>query len=260
MELARNRLVDYFRILSSLVLREMSARYGKKPGGYIWAFLDPVSHVVLLSLVFMAIAHMPALGTSFPLFFATGYIAFQFYGSTLAYINRSLSANRAMMSYSAIAPIDFVTARFVLQLFTTIVVSVVIFSVIAANLHFDLVLRWELILEAIALAALLGLGVGLFNSVMFPLSPLYEKTFLTVNRPVMLISGVFFLPDAIPQPYAELLSWNPICHAVMRFRSGFYDKYAPQMLDMEYLYMFASVAFVLGLFAFTLSRDVVRDR
>lgn len=260
MELARDQLFSYFRVISSLVLREMSARFGSKPGGYIWALLDPVSHVALLTLVFMAFSRVPPLGNSFPLFFATGYFGYLFYSGTLTYVSRSLSANRSLLSYPAIAPIDFVTARFVLQVVTTALVSLIIIFLIVADLHFETVIRWERILEAIVAISILGLGASLFNSVVFPQSPLYEKIFMMVNRPLMLISGVFYLPDSIPLPYRDYLGWNPLCHAIMLFRSGFYDKYEPQMLDMGYLYICALTALLVGLAMFTMLRDVVRNQ
>ncbi|MBC7312962.1 MAG: ABC transporter permease, partial [Rhizobium sp.] len=38
--------VTHMRIVSALLIREMSTRFGNKPGGYIWALLDPVAHVL----------------------------------------------------------------------------------------------------------------------------------------------------------------------------------------------------------------------
>lgn len=44
--------VTHTRIVSALLIREMSTRFGNKPGGYIWA---------LLLFIFQAIAHVPPL-------------------------------------------------------------------------------------------------------------------------------------------------------------------------------------------------------
>nr|WP_274845975.1 hypothetical protein [Sinorhizobium meliloti] len=70
---------QHLRVTAVLIVREMSTRFGSKPGGYVWAIFDPVAHVAMITLIFQTIARMPALGLSFPLFFASGYLPFAFY-------------------------------------------------------------------------------------------------------------------------------------------------------------------------------------
>ncbi len=66
-----------------MIVREMSTRFGSKPGGYIWALLEPVGYIAMMTVIFGAIAHTPALGTNFILFFATGYLGYQLYQAKL---------------------------------------------------------------------------------------------------------------------------------------------------------------------------------
>ncbi|MEE4238445.1 MAG: ABC transporter permease, partial [Anderseniella sp.] len=84
-----SRIAMHGRVLFALVMREMATRYGRNAGGYIWAVLEPVGTLAILSLVFSAIARKPALGDNFPIFFATGYMAFHFYMD----ISRAVSAS-----------------------------------------------------------------------------------------------------------------------------------------------------------------------
>ena len=86
------------RIVSALLVREMASRFGNKPGGYLWAFMEPAGYVMLMTVVFGAITHTPAVGNSFALFFATGYIGYLFYHGTLGYISGALSGNKALLN------------------------------------------------------------------------------------------------------------------------------------------------------------------
>ena len=52
------------RTVSALVIREMTTSYGRSPGGYIWAILEPVGAVMILSIGFSRL-RQPTLGTSF---------------------------------------------------------------------------------------------------------------------------------------------------------------------------------------------------
>lgn len=252
-------LQAHARIVSALLIREMSTRFGSKPGGYIWALLDPAAHVILLTLLFQVIARTPALGTSFPLFFATGYIAFNFYSSTVNFISSAVKGNKALLSYPNVAPVDTVTARYILQFGTMAVVGFIIIGSILLTLHTTPVLDWSAILEAAIAASLLGLGVGMGNAVLFARAPLYEKVYGIVTKPLMLMSGVFFLPDHIPHPFREFLLLNPIIHVVILFRTGFYPEYRGDALNTEYLYGFILCVLFLGMLLFTRSSRVLRN-
>ena len=48
----RRRLASA-RAIGALILREMSSSYGRSPGAYVWAILEPVAGIALLSLVFV---------------------------------------------------------------------------------------------------------------------------------------------------------------------------------------------------------------
>lgn len=251
-------IVIWGRHVAALLVREMSARFGSKPGGYLWAIFDPLAHIFFLSVIFQAVARTPALGVSFPLFFATGYIGYQSYNAVLTYVQRSLSGNKGLTSYPTIALIDFVIARLILQLGTTTLVGLLVLTFILGGLRHQPDTAWEMVLEASLLASALGLALALFNIAAFARFPIYDKLFGAGHRLMFLLSGVFYLPDSIPLPYRTILSWNPVCHIIMRFRGAFYDKYAPQMLDMEYVYISTGILLTVGLFVFTSARGHLR--
>jgi capsular polysaccharide transport system permease protein len=250
----------HFRVVAALVAREMITRFGNKPGGYIWALLDPVAHIAFMVLIFSAISRAPALGTSFALFFATGYIAYQFYHSLYGYVVSAITSNRNLLQYPIVAPIDTIMARTVLQAGTQLLVAVIVLGGIELSLSVSTQITVTYLLEASLLAGLMGVGIAMANCVFFMRSPFYEKVFSVVSRPLILLSGVFYLPDAIPHPYREYLLINPLVHVVIRFRMGFYPEYRGSSLDLIYTYIFAATAFMLGLTIFATGRRTIRGR
>lgn len=253
-------LKAHIRVVGALLIREMSTRFGSKPGGYVWAIIDPAGHIAFMSLIFMAITHTPALGKSFVLFFATGYLAFQFYAAMAGFLNGAIKANRTLLSYPNVAPIDTIVARYILQAGTTSVVSFCVLGVILLTVDQPVYLNWPAIIEAAFAATVLGLGIGIFNNVATLRFPLYEQVFNIINRPMFLISGVFFLPDALPAPIRDIVLLNPLVHVVMLFRKGFYPEYRADMMNMAYLYSFALTILFMGLLLFTRSASVLRSR
>ncbi|WP_430450396.1 ABC transporter permease [Rhodophyticola sp.] len=65
--------------MAALILREMSVTYGRSPGGYIWAVLEPAAGIGLLVLVFSVAFEAPPMGSNFAMFYATGMIPFLAY-------------------------------------------------------------------------------------------------------------------------------------------------------------------------------------
>ena len=252
-----NALKVHMRVTSALIIREMAARFGDKPGGYVWALLDPLTHVFLMTIIFSAIAKVPPLGSSFPLFFASGYLCFQFYQGMSAYVASAVKANKSLLTYPLVAPIDAVAARYVLQFVTTSFVASFILGMIVVQQPYPVQFDWSHLLEALFAATLLGAGMGLINVTLFARSPLYEQIFSLINRPMFMVSGVFFLPDAMPRPYMDYLLYNPILHAVMCFRQGIYPEYQTDVLDMNYLYEWAFGTIFIGLVLLSVSAAVL---
>ena len=254
-------LAPFVRVSSALLIRELSTRFGSRPGGYAWTLIEPAGYILMMSLVFQAIAHLPALGSSFILFFATGYISFSFYKQTEAYVGSAISANKTLLQYPKMAPIDAIVARFVLQIYTNALVSITILGAICWFALSDLpTVDWGKLTASLLLASVLGLVEAMINATLKSKYKLYDKIYSIITRPMFLLSGVFFLPDKMPHPYNEYLLYNPVCHVIMLFRQGFYPEYRASGLSIDYLTSFAFTLLFIGLGIFTLFGRTFKDR
>lgn len=253
-------LKQHIRVTAALIIRETASRYGNKPGGYVWAILDPLAHVAMMTFLFKAIARTPALGTDFALFFASGYLPFSGYQGMSAFISGAVRANKNLFSYPVVAPIDAVVSRYILQLLTSVLVTIVIFAICTSEPHHLNSINMGVLVASFTMATLLGLGIGMMNIPLFNDFPIYEKIFSLINRPLFMLSGVFFLPDAMPHGVYEFLMWNPLVHLVMWFRTGIYAEYSAAGLDLWYVSECTAVVVMIGLTLFTVSRSLREDK
>ena len=249
------------RTVVALMLREMSTTYGRSPGGYAWAVLDPVGGIVVLTVVFSLVVRAPALGSNFPLFYATGFLPFMAYNGLATKILQSIAFSRPLLAYPGVTWLDAVLARFALNLLTDVAVFVVIMGGILTLYDTGAVLDFPAILNAFAMVAALGLGVGTLNCLLVSLFPVWGNVWNILTRPMFLISGVFFLYDAMPALARDLLWWNPLIHVVGEMRSGFYGTYDPVYVSPLYVYVVALTCFVLGLvFLGRWHREILNNR
>lgn len=235
------------RAIVALMLREMSTRYGRTPGGYIWALLEPLGTIAMLAFGFALVLKAPPLGNSFILFFAAGFLPFNLSLTVSTMVERMIHFSRPLLFYPAVTWIDAMIARVLLNSLTSIVVMVLIFGAILTLSDTATVLHMGPIVLACALAVLLGSGVGLLNCVLGGLFPTWERVWGILTRPLFLASGIFYTYASLPQLMQDILWWNPLVHIVSLMRRGFYPMYHAPHISLSYVLLCALSTLMMGL-------------
>ena len=235
------------RTIFALIVREMAARYGRSPGGYLWAVLEPLGMIMVLAIGFSLLVRTPSLGTSFVLFYATGFLPFQMFQSTTNLVGTALRFSRPLLAYPAVSWIDAVLARFILNLLTMLLVSYLILTGAAVIQGIRLTVEFAPLFLAYGFAAMLGLGVGLVNCVLIGFVPVWESIWSILTRPLFIASGILFLYEELPPLAQSILWWNPLMHVTALSRAGFFAMYRPDFVSLIYLALIALPLIFLGL-------------
>lgn len=219
----------------ALVLREMSTTYGRSPGGYLWAILEPAAGIALLTMIFSIGFRAPSLGSSFPLFYATGMLPFMLYMDVQGKLTTSLQFSRALLDYPRLSFMDALIARFLLNTLTQLLVGYLLFTLILTFFDARAVLDFGAIVSAYVMAIALAFGVGIMNCFLVTQFPIWQRIWAILNRPMFLISCIFFLFESVPEPYRGVLWFNPLIHIVGRMREGFYPFYQADYVSGAYV-------------------------
>ncbi|MBC7181534.1 MAG: ABC transporter permease, partial [Roseovarius sp.] len=206
----------------ALMLREMSATYGRSALGYLWAILEPVAGIFLLTFIFSLGFRSPSLGTNFPLFFATGILPFMAYMDISNKMSVSLRFSKQLLFYPGVTYTDALIARFILNAMTSIMIAVVLLPLIIIVYDLNVIVDMGAIAWGYTLTFALGAGVGTINCFLLSVFPIWERAWAVLNRPLLLVSGVIFLFDTVPLPYRDWMWWNPLIHPIGLVRKGIY--------------------------------------
>jgi capsular polysaccharide transport system permease protein len=243
----RRRSFGTLRTVTALMLREMATTYGRSPGGYVWAILEPVGAIAILTVAFSLLLRSPSLGTNFALFYATGYLPFALYSTLGAKIAQSIRFSRPLLAYPSVTYMDAILARLLLNLLTQITV----FYIVVTGLHLFYELRTIIDLPAVLLslsmAAALGLGLGVINCFLMSILPVWENIWQIVNRPLFLFSAIIYIYEDLPDIAQQYLWYNPLIHMTGVMRSGFYPTYDATYVSVVYVFGIALVLTTLGL-------------
>ena len=236
-----------FRTIIALVLREMSTSYGRSPGGYLWAVLEPVAGIALLSAVFSIAFTKPALGVNFPLFYATGMVPFLIFTSISNKIAQALNFSRPLLAYPSVTFIDAIVARFLLNMLTEIMVCYIVFTGILLIFDTRVIVNVPVVALGLLMAGFLALGVGTLNCFLFTKFPLWQQAWSILMRPMFIISCVIMVYDRLPDSVSYWLWFNPVVHVIGMVRHGVYSSYVGTYISVSYVFGFSAVCMVFGL-------------
>lgn len=242
----RRRLAS-LRTIAALVLREMSTRYGRTPGGYVWALLEPLAAILFLSVGFSLVMRSPSLGNSFLLFYATGYLPFDIYRALSNTTGRALAYSKPLLKFPAVTWVDAILARFCLNSLTGILITILLLGGVLTVIDSRTLLDLPPAVLAMALSMVLGLGVGTLNCALIGLYPLWGVVWAIFTRPLFLASGVIYIFEDLPPMAQDILWFNPVIHVTGLMRTGFYPTYAAAYASPTYVLFVGLILLALGL-------------
>ncbi|MCB2135595.1 MAG: ABC transporter permease [Rhodobacteraceae bacterium] len=235
------------RTVVALVLREMATTYGRSPGGYLWTILEPVAGIALLTIAFSFTFVAPPIGSNFAIFYATGMIPFVAYLDMSAKIAMSIEFSRPLLSYPRVTFLDALIGRIITNGMTQLLAGYILFT--GMLLAFDT--RTSPDLPQIALAFLmtvaLAAGVGTMNCFLMSMFPVWQKVWAILNRPLFIVSCVFFVFEGVPEPLRSILWFNPLVHIVGQMRHGFYPSYEAAYVSVFYVFSISLGLIAMGL-------------
>ncbi len=225
----------------------MATTYGKSPGGWLWAIVEPIAAIALLAFAFSLAFAAPPLGDNFALFYATGYLPYIFFADVSQKIATSLRFSKSLMSFGAVTYLDAIIARVILNCLTQFLVfSLVMFGLLiydSGGAQPD----YDFIGVTLLSVAVLALGVGTLNCYLFTAFPAWERLWAIVMRPLFIISGVIFLFEDVPENLQLYLGLNPLFHVTGAMRQAFFLSYHPEYVSLTYVFGLSTGLFLLGL-------------
>src|SRR5579875_3714627 len=225
---AGTALATQLRVLHALLIRETRTRFSEARIGYGWALLEPVLHILMLSLVFAVMMHgRPPIGRHFFIFYYTGIIPYHLFVHTSSSMSHAIASNGPLLQVPPVSTFDVVLARGLLELATDLVVAVILLAgFTAVGLH-------AIPRDLGAVAAAFWKG--------------WDKIWAQITRVLYFCSGIFYVPATMPDRVRHLLAWNPVLQAVDWFRASFFQGYDPYWLDRSYLVIAGLWVLLIGL-------------
>ncbi len=235
-------------VIYAVLLRELSSRFGKSRGGFVWVLVEPIAHLMVPVITFGFIRQRMLPGVEYPVFLVYGFLPFLFFKAICLQIVNGVNAAHGLLSYRQVMLMDV----FVAKALAYAVVQAIVFIVVLTGLAmvgFDVLPERPLELAAvISLTALLGFGLGVVLAALTSLIPDARAIVHIFFMPLYFISGILFPISRFPDSWVRWLSINPLLHLVEFTRAMALDGYVPtKYATVAYPVTLALVATAIGL-------------
>jgi lipopolysaccharide transport system permease protein len=210
-------LWEYRELLFFLVWRDIKVRYKQTVLGAGWAVLQPIASMLVFSLFFGRLAHMPSDGIPYPLFSLAALVPWTFFANGISQASASLVTNQQLVTKVYVPrvaiPLATVLAGLVdLAIAGVVLVAVMLYSGRTPSAR----VIWLLPLSVLAVAAALGSGLWLSASNVRYRDVRYVVPFLT--QLWLFVTPVAYPTSLLPERWRAVYALNPMVGVVEGYR------------------------------------------
>ena len=243
MELVRD-LRKYRELIWALALRELTVRYKRSVLGFLWALLNPMLLMIVLTVVFSTIMSGGAIH-HYAVFILSALVPWMFFSQSLTYAVESVVGNADLIKRVAVPKIVFPTAA-VLSNIINLLLSLIPLALMVIILGHPFHWTWIFLPIYIVALAVFTLGCSLF----FATANVYYRD---VSHIVQILMNVWFYLTPIlypielfPAHYRWLFKFNPLIFVLNDFRLAVYWGMLPTPWSVAASFFCASGAFLIG--------------
>ena len=224
-------LWQYRDLFYTLTVHRIKVRYKQSVLGLAWAILQPLSLMLIYTVIFSVIARVPSEGVPYAVFAYAALLPWTFFSSALTNATTGLVNHSALVTkvYFAreILPLTYVSAA----LFDFCVAS---FFLVALFVYYDVSLT-VYALWAIPILALLTMLVTALSLVFSVIQVRFRD--VGVAMPLLLQVWMFASPvvyplSAVPQRWRGLYALNPMVGVIENFRRAVLQGVEPDFYSL----------------------------
>jgi homopolymeric O-antigen transport system permease protein len=212
------QLWAYRELLYFLIWRDLKVRYKQTALGAAWAIIQPFFTMIIFTLFFGNLAHVPSDNIPYPVFVYAGLLIWTFFSNAVSNSGNSLVGNQNLLTKVYFPRVIIPTATVGAGLVDFVIAFVIL---IGMMLYYRVSVTWTVLLvPAIVLfTTLLSLAVGLWVSA---LNVKYRDVRFALPFLIqvwMFLSPVIYPSSFVPANWRWLLMLNPLTGLIDNFRA-----------------------------------------
>jgi len=238
----------YRELLYFLTWRDIKVRYKQTALGIAWAVLQPVVSMVVFTLFFGKLAHMPSDGIPYPIFAYAGLLPWTFVSNAVSGAGDSLVGSAALVTKVYFPRLVIPCAAVCAALVDFAIASVILFAMM---MWYGMAIHWQMLMliPLAAIAALLAAAVGMWMSALNVKYRDVRHALPFLIQVWMFATPIIYPASIVPERWRWLLNFNPLTGVIEGFRSALFGR-ALHWSDLETAALITLAGLVYAAYAF----------
>lgn len=216
----RNGWWVQLRVIHALMIRELNTRFGRENIGFLWIMAEPLLFAGLVGVLWRLTKGAEEHGMSIIAFVATGYIPITLFRHGVSRSVAVFTANGSLLYHRQIKILDFILARFVIEVLGGMMAYLFMAVVLIILGEFPMPADMGLLLAGWFIYAMFTFSMCLVIAPISEMSEVMEK-FIPVTTYVMIpFSGLFTMAAWLQPEAREYLLLSPFVNAMEMMRKG----------------------------------------
>jgi capsular polysaccharide transport system permease protein len=208
------------RVIHALLIRELHTRFGRENIGFLWIMVEPLLFAGLVAGVWRLMKGPSEHGVGMVAFAVSGYIPITLFRHSVARSVAAFTANGSLLYHRQVKIIDFLIARFIIEMLGGMMAYVFIVPILIYFDEFPIPNDIGLFIAGWLLYGLFCFSLCLIIAPLSEMSEILEK-FVPVTTYVMLpFSGLFLLASWLSPKMREYFLLSPFVNAMEMMRKG----------------------------------------
>lgn len=235
------------RVISALIIRELSTRFGRENIGFLWIMAEPLLFAGLVALTWFFMRGPEEHGVSVVAFVVTGYLPLTLFRHSVSRCIKVFEVNGSLMYHRQIKILDFIFVRFLIEIIGGMIAYIFIAAILIYFNFFPIPNDLGLFLMGWVSYGFFVLSLCLIIAPLSEISEVLEK-FMPVTTYLMIpFSGTFNMMSWLTPQARNVLAWSPPVNAMEMMRSGIFGNAVQPYYNIEVTLIFSMVCSMIGL-------------
>lgn len=244
-------------LLLVFIARDIRVRYRQTVLGALWAIVQPLMSMVVMSVVFGRFARMPSDGLPYPVFVYAGMLPWTFFAASVARATGSMGSAAYLVSKvyfpRLVLPLSSVGAPLVdLAVALSVQIGLMIFYGVA--------LTWQIVIAPVVVVGMVLCAVGV-GTLFAGLAARFRDVGYVIPFALqvwMWASPVVYPPSIVPEAYRVLVFVNPMAGFIDAFRAAFLGR-PIDVATLSAAFGISLAIFVIGALVFARTEKTLAD-
>jgi ABC-type polysaccharide/polyol phosphate export permease len=242
----------YRELIWALALKELKIRYKRSVLGFLWALLNPMLFMLVLTLVFTVI--MPINKYHYAIFVLSALIPWTFFSQSLSYATESIVGNGDLIKKVRVAKLVFPVAALVSNMIN-LLLSLIPLALIVLIMGHPFHWTWIFLPVALLALTLITLGMTFF----FATVNVYYRDVSHILQIILqlwfYVCPIIYSQDFIPAKYQIFFKLNPMVYVLNQFHLSVYNGMLPEWTNIVACFVCGFLALFVGFYIFRRYQD-----